>query len=365
MKSPLRPLVIAVIFAGVILLVATTAPGHAKDTDYDPATGEPKCFDCHTPERRYSIDYTMDKTCAQCHGPEFSDRYLDINGRYRAGAEGDKPVYLEFRGEGAVKDAPLGIGTYSMAKNDRGADAMKAPVAKKKRARKTLAEQKAEVLIPAGEFTMGSNDWWPKSMPEHKRSLPAFSMDKYEVTNARYKEFVEATGRMAPDHWLNGNTPKDREEHPVVFVTWADADAFCKWDGKRLPTEAEWEKAARGADKRTFPWGDKFSKYYGNIPPLGIEDTMPVGSFEEGRSPYGLYDMAGNVWEWTSDWFKPYPGNAHADENYGEKFKVLRGGSWYDCTKYKCGISFVTYNKIFFNAQTKNNNFGFRCAKNR
>ena len=90
--------------------------------------------------------------------------------------------------------------------------------------------------------------------------------------------------------------------------------------------------------------------------------TLPVGSFADGVSPYGIHDMAGNVFEWLGDWFIPYPGNKHPDENYGELYKVVRGGSWYDCTYYKCGISAPTYNRIFFNPYTLNNNFGFRCA---
>lgn len=217
--------------------------------------------------------------------------------------------------------------------------------------------------IPAGEFTMGSNDWWPKSQPEHKRFLNAFFIDKFEVTNKRYKRFVDAIKRTPPAHWIDEGFPKDRANHPVIFVSWHDANDFCRWEGNRLPTEAEWEKAARGTDKRTFPWGDKFDPKRGNMPQYGKKDSMPVGSFEDGKSPYGVYDMAGNVWEWTSDWFKPYPNNTHPDENYGEKYRVLRGGSWYDCTYYKCGISAPTYNRIFFNPVTMNNNFGFRCAR--
>ncbi|TAN62635.1 formylglycine-generating enzyme family protein [bacterium] len=345
----------ALIIAAIAVLAFFPAERvYAKDTDYNSLTGEPKCSGCHTPDKRYSIDYTRDATCAECHGPGLSDKYLDINASHRSSADASDDVMKNF-----VKFT------------DARVDVAKAPseeavtyTAKKRRSpKKPMQELKTMVAVPGGEFTMGANDWWPKSQPEHKRKLPAFQIDKYEVANIRYKAFLDATGRGAPDHWPGGKIPEAREDHPVVFVTWSEADAFCKWEGKRLPTEAEWEKAARGAGKRIFPWGDKFSKYNANTPQLGLEDTMPVGSFDEGKSPYGVYDMAGNVWEWTADWFKPYPGNTHPDENYGDKFKVLRGGSWYDCTYYKCGISSPAYNKIFFNPQTKNNNFGFRCAK--
>lgn len=219
------------------------------------------------------------------------------------------------------------------------------------------------VLIPGGEFTMGSNDWWPKVQPEHTRDVPPFYLDRFEVTNSDYMEFVAETGYPMPNHWKGGSIPEGREDHPVVYVTWYDADAYCGWRGKRLPTEVEWEKAARGPEAWTFPWGDKFERDYANTPQYGYGDTLPIGSFEEGKSAYGIYDMAGNAWEWTASWFKPYPGNNHPDENYGERYKVLKGGSWYDCTYYKCGISAPAYNRIFFQPRTKNNNFGFRCAK--
>jgi formylglycine-generating enzyme required for sulfatase activity len=280
-------------------------------------------MNCHPGDKRPSIDYSRDDSCFECHGPGLSDKYKHIDSKY------DKSVIgYNGRGKGA------GEGSF---------------------------EDMA--YIPAGEFTMGSNEWWPKSQPEHKKVTGAFYMDKYEVTNKRYKKFVEAVNRTLPAHWVNGMPPAERAEHPVVFVSWYDANDFCRWEGKRLLTEPEWEKAARGADKRAFPWGDKFEAKRGNMPQLGKNDTMPVGSFENGKSPYGVYDMAGNVWEWTSDWFKPYPGNNHPDENYGEKYKVVRGGSWYDCTYYKCGLSAPTYNRIFFNPMTMNNNFGFRCAR--
>ncbi len=321
--------------AVVLLNLAIINPA-AADSDYDPATGEPNCTKCHTPDRRYSIDYTRDDTCVECHGPGLSDKFIGIDDRFRAQAKEETSV-SDARPE-AAKNAP---------------------------SPSRPASAKGMALIPAGEFTMGANDWWPKSQPEHNRMVKAFYMDRFEVTNRRFKAFVNSTGRPAPVHWKDGRIPEGKEDHPVVYVTWFDADDFCRWEGKRLPTEEEWEKTSRGTDKRAFPWGGKFSKDKGNTPQYEHGDTMPVGSFESGKSPYGVYDMAGNAFEWTESWFKPYPGNTHTDENYGEKYKVLKGGSWYDCTYYKCGISAPTYNRIFFDPRTKNNNFGFRCAKDR
>lgn len=310
---------------------------HASPDDYNPATGEPKCFKCHTAETRYSVDYTRDESCVECHGPGLSDNYLKINKMFRADAA-----------DGGAKDANISAQAETVAPEKTSPD--------KAGARKSY---KGMVLVPAGEFTMGSDGWWPKSQPAHKRRLTGFYIDKYEVTNARYKTFVDATGRPAPKHWADGRPPQGKAEHPVVFVTWHDAYEFCKWEGKRLPTEAEWEKAARGTDERDFPWGKKWDPKKANTPQYGRGDTMPVGSFEAGKSPYGAYDMAGNAFEWTDDWFKPYPGSKHRDENAG---KTLRGGSWYDCTTYKCGISSPAYNRIAFQPNTSNATFGFRCV---
>ncbi len=329
--------------AAAVVLVAGTAS--AAPEEYNPVTGEPNCTYCHTPDKSYSIDYSREDSCSECHGPGLSDAYLEIDERYKihrdAGHNPDMDAYrkvAEAAGTTRV-DAPA-------SGADKGAPA-------------------DMVLIPAGEFTMGSNDWWPKVQPEHKRTIDAFYLDKYEVTNKRYKKFIDATGRQAPNHWKGGVIPEGREDHPVIYVTWYDAEDFCRWEGKRLPEDYEWEKAARGPEGWTFPWGDKFERDYANTPQYGNDDTLPVGSFEEGKSAYGAYDMAGNAWEWTASWFKPYPGNNHPDENYGERYKVLKGGSWYDCTYYKCGISAPSYNRVFFQPITKNNNFGFRCAKDK
>ncbi len=322
----------------------------ASPDDYDRTTGEPKCFKCHTAETRYSVDYTRDESCVECHGPGLSDKYLRINKMFREGAPPSKGA------------PPSTSATEAGERHQGGHNPLPGAMAageKKSGAVQNAKTYKNMVRVPAGEFTMGSDGWWPKSQPAHKRNLKGFYIDKYEVTNARYKSFVDATGRRPPKHWIDGLIPQGRPDHPVVNVSWYDAYEFCKWEGKRLPTEPEWEKAARGTDARDFPWGKKFSKDKANTPQYGHGDTLPVGSFEAGKSPYGAYDMAGNAFEWTDDWFKPYPGSKHKDENAG---KTLRGGSWYDCTTYKCGISSPTYNRIAFQPNTSNATFGFRCV---
>ena len=306
-------------------------------------SGEPRCSSCHTKEMRPAIDYTTDAECLQCHNVDYSQRFLDIDERYKV----DLDEVTE---------------SYRQPILDDFAQVKKSIVAQPKKAYRVPERM---VLVHSGEFIMGTDDWWPKSGPEHKRVLPDFFFDTYEVTNKEYMEFVMATKHRIPDHWKanNGEIPSNKEEHPVTYVNWFDSEAYCKWRGKRLPTEAEWEKAARGPDGRTFPWGNQFEKNKANTPQYGHNDTMPVGSFVDGQSFYGVHDLAGNVFEWTSDWYKAYPGSNHPDPNQGERYRVVRGGSWYDCTYYKCGISAPTYNRIFFNSFTQNNNFGIRCMK--
>jgi formylglycine-generating enzyme required for sulfatase activity len=224
------------------------------------------------------------------------------------------------------------------------------------------------VLIPDGEFVMGTNDRLPDEGPEHKVNIPAFYIDKYEVTNLQYKQFIDATNRKSPEHFRNRTFPDGKADHPVTYVSWYDADEYCHWAGKRLPSEQEWEKTARSTDGRIYPWGNDFAITRANTPQhwLVLEqdgDTTPVGAFPEGVSAFGTFDMSGNVWEWTASWYKPHPGNHRVTENYGEKYKVLKGGSWWDCSFYKCGISAPSYNRSFFLQSTKNKSFGFRCAK--
>ncbi|MBC8286919.1 MAG: formylglycine-generating enzyme family protein [Nitrospinae bacterium] len=217
--------------------------------------------------------------------------------------------------------------------------------------------------VPAGEFIMGSNERWDDEAPEHVSTTDAFYIDLNEVTNADYKIFVEATKRAHPFHWPEGNLPIGKEKHPVVYVSWFDANEYCHWAGKRLPTEQEWEKAARGDEGLIYPWGNEWSLDKSNNPYKNSTGTEPVASYPEGRSPYGLYDISGNVWEWVDSYYLPHPGNPVTRAEYGEDKRVLKGGSWFDCLSYGCGLSAPTFNRSFFTPEVKNNSFGFRCAK--
>ena len=217
--------------------------------------------------------------------------------------------------------------------------------------------------VPAGEFIMGSNERWDDEAPEHISTTDAFYIDVNEVTNADYKIFVKATKRTHPFHWPEGHLPKGKENHPVIYVSWFDANDYCSWAGKRLPTEQEWEKAARGEEGLIYPWGNEWSLDKSNNPYKNSTGTEPVGSYPKGRSPYGLNDISGNVWEWVDSYYLPHPGNPVTRAEYGEDKRVLKGGSWFDCLSYGCGLSAPTFNRSFFTPEVKNNSFGFRCAK--
>lgn len=215
------------------------------------------------------------------------------------------------------------------------------------------------VYVPAGEFTMGSTGYDNENLV-HKVYLDAYWIDKTPVTVAQYRKFCAATGRQMPQ------APKWgwKEDHPIVSVTWDDANAYCKWAGKRLPTEAEWEKAARGADGRTYPWGNEFkSSRLWSSTDGEKKSTAPVGSFPAGASPYGCLDMAGNVWQWCADWYsKDYYGDSPGRNPTGPTFaqeRVLRGGPW-------CGnitANFCASNRFRNSPGDRVISFGFRCAQ--
>lgn len=187
---------------------------------------------------------------------------------------------------------------------------------------------KEEARIPAGDFLMGDSQ--SKDSPVHKIYLDAYRMDVYEVTNEQYRNFVNATGHAPPRYW---GDPRYNSDHlPVVGVTWNDAQAYCAWKGKRLPTEAEWERAARGAQSHLYPWGDTFDAGRTNTRESNNRQPLAVGSYPSGRSPEGLYDMSGNVWEWCQDWYrKSYYRNSLSKNptgpDKGDK-RVIRGGGW-------------------------------------
>ncbi len=228
------------------------------------------------------------------------------------------------------------------------------------------------VSIPAGSFTMGQNGSKPKNGPAHEVDLPAYEIDRFEVTNDEFARFTEETGYVTYAEENSSKNWRDAAEskggnHPVVYVTWNDAKAYCEWAGKRLPSEAEWEKAARGEDGRVYPWGNDFPgpdqvDQFGNFYETGLRSTFPVGGFEKGVSPYGVYDMAGNVREWVEDYFLAYEGAAaNADPFFGETNRVNRGGGWFDGED---GELVTTYNRNAGPPDTSaNDDIGFRCAR--
>jgi formylglycine-generating enzyme len=188
------------------------------------------------------------------------------------------------------------------------------------------------VLIPAGEFLFGDDgDKKTTWYPQQKINLPAYWMDKYEVTGKEFLDFAVETGytgqgaREGKD-WRQFVTP-EKAFNPVVYITYDDAVAYCKWRNKRLPTEEEWEKAARGTDGKRYPWGTTWKTGQSNTYETGTRTPSKIGQFEGDVSQFGVHDMLGNVQEWTSTWYKAYKGGIAKDENYGERFRVVRGAS--------------------------------------
>ncbi len=202
---------------------------------------------------------------------------------------------------------------------------------------------KGMVYVPAGSFIMGSKYGDPDERPEHIDNTKAFFIDEYEVSNAEFVQFD-------PDY----SCADSAGDYPAV-VTWEQANAYAHWAGKRLPTEKEWEKAARGTDGRIFPWGNTYDNTY-----VVWDHRSPRGSaIAKPRSPYGCYDMAGSVWEWTADWYKPYPGNDVPMEQYGEVYKVMRGGSNFN------NHSFIRTTQRYYVLPNTTSRYyvGFRCVK--
>jgi len=216
------------------------------------------------------------------------------------------------------------------------------------------------VFVPEGTIMMGDThgDGDPDEKPTHQVTLSAFWIDRTEVTNAQFAVFVQA-GNSAQGDWQK--YAKGKDQHPVVNVTWHDALAYCRWARKRLPTEAEWEYAARGTDGRKYPWGntweDTQARFSGN---RGNETTAPVGSYPTGASPFGVLDLAGNVWEWVQDWFGPYPGGAVRNPTGPSNgaWRLIRGGSW----NLVPGV-LRSSNRAWFVPEYRSISLGFRCVQ--
>lgn len=238
-------------------------------------------------------------------------------------------------------------------------------------------EIKGMVFIPDGEFLMGTDrveeaeamkqfglrkkEYYGDARPVHKVSVRRFYIDKFEVTNSMYIEFVSDTGRQAPSHWKDGQFDSALKEHPVNNITWFDAYSYCYWAWKRLPTEAEWEMVARGPKGLEYPWGNEYDETYAN---LTEGKTTEVGSYKKDKSPYGVYDMAGNVMEWVEDYYKPYEGNTMVNKDFGEKYRVLRGGAGSSSGHYLMNKIFSSNSfRHYYIPTGAGNSGGVRCAK--
>ena len=281
------------------------------------------------------------------------------------------------------------------------------------------------VLIPAGEFVMGSNKtdkadkakefglskpWYLDEHPQHKIRLPDFFMDAYEVTNAQYREFVVKTNYWLPAQWeKNGylltreildsadiaklrsfvsevelvpdldtralskdvliaaieKRQKTLDNYPVTGITWPNARDYCAWAKKRLPSEAEWEKAARGVRGQEFPWGKDWDPVKLNAASADSweDGVSPVGAYPQGKSPYGVFDMAGNVMEWVQDDYRPYPGATYKSTAFAKQNKAVRGGGWGGIGHYVIGHFYRGAYRFYLAPHSSFSDLGFRCAK--
>lgn len=281
------------------------------------------------------------------------------------------------------------------------------------------------VRVPAGKFVMGSNKtdtadkakefglskpWYLDEHPQRTLQLPDFFMDAYEVTNAQYRGFVVKTNYWLPAQWeKNGylltreilesaditklqdfvtetglapgrdaralgkealltvieKRQKTLDQYPVTGITWPNARDYCAWVKKRLPTEAEWEKAARGTRGQEFPWGNGWNPVKLNAASAdNWEDGVsPVGAYPQGKSPYGLFDMAGNVMEWVQDDYRPYPGSTYKSTAFAKQNKVVRGGGWGGIGHYVIGHFYRGAYRFYLPPHSAFSDLGFRCAK--
>lgn len=281
------------------------------------------------------------------------------------------------------------------------------------------------VLIASGAFVMGSDKvdaenlatefgatkpWYLDEHPQHRETLPAFYIDRYEVSNAQYLAYAKAQNVDVPPYWMKngyllalarGQISRESAERlrrlvvdvfkmdidastmdkaqlealiqlrlryldnvPVVSVSWYEAEGYCRWRGARLPTEREWERVARGSDGREFPWGDEWRagmSHTGEDPEY--DDVAPVDAFASDITPEGVRDLAGNVSEWVADWYAAYPGSDYESKDFGSSFKVVRGSSWSDgAVHYNLKLFQRGAYRFYLPPDGRYEDVGFRCA---
>ena len=237
------------------------------------------------------------------------------------------------------------------------------------------------VIIPQGAFIMGTDiePFYGTALlnaehakldeaPMHVRFLKAYAIEQYPVSNAEYAAFVQATKHPPPTHWKNGQFADEDADLPIVHVSWHDSNAYAQWAGKRLPTEAEWEKASRGPDGRIYPWGNTFvpeEPESTDTSQILTTHLTPIGTRPATTSPYGIGETVGNVWEWTADWYQPYPDLKHKTPQQATdgKHKTLRGGSWLEAREGTAERYFRCANRLHAPPDYKARNIGFRCAR--
>lgn len=220
------------------------------------------------------------------------------------------------------------------------------------------------VFVPGGTFNMGRNDGDDYEKPAHQVTVAPFYIDRFEVTCEQYQQFVDATKHPAPPGWPGGKHPAGAALLPVTGVSWSDAEAYAKWAGKRLPTEEEWEFAARGSDARLYPWGNQWRPEAANTVDSDSQRLEEVGLHPQSGTPFGAFDMVGNAWEWTSSPIRSYPGGSiknveELTEAQRAQMRVIRGGCylserWQATTTYRRGWPLPSHGSL---DQT-----GFRCA---
>ena len=242
------------------------------------------------------------------------------------------------------------------------------------------------IYIPAGSFVFGTNKkdtsgealslglpkpWYVDEGPEQNIFLKAFYIDRYEVTNHRYKVYIDDLNAVPPRHWENIKFPDRQGEFPVVNVTWYDAANFCQWAEKKLPSEKQWEKAARGEAGNEYPWGREFQPDYANLSkkPGSKNPISPVGSYPRSATPLGVQDLVGNVWEWVRDDYSSYRGSTYKSEDFSRELKVLRGQSAKGIGHFP-GATYLSALKMFSRSSYRESSYpdraeldvGFRCA---